>query len=264
MEKQRMNTIYTSGVIASLEIGWGEGWLSPGGNEELQLLLDGIDIRGKTILDIGVGTGGPALALLSKYGAEHVTGIDVEQAVIDRALELARIRQLQNRLDLHCVKPGSLPFTDEKFDVVFSKDSFVHIADKRTLFDEIHRVLRPNGTLVFSDWCCGTPPYSIEMQQFLENGMSFSMATAGDNINNMVKSGFSNICVRDRNEWFAEYAEQDYLEAIGSKREQMVDMFGEERADSIAATAKRRAKIGSQGHLRPTHFCTRLEKSRDY
>jgi ubiquinone/menaquinone biosynthesis C-methylase UbiE len=254
-----MNTIYTNGVIASLELGWGEGWLSPGGNEELELLLDAIEIRGKTILDIGVGTGGPALALLSKFGAAHVTGIDVEQPVIDRALELARIQQLQSQLDLHCVKSGPLPFKDEKFDVVFSKDCFVHIADKRTLFDEIYRVLMPNGILVFSDWCCGAPPYSFDMEQYLENGMDFSMATAGDNIDNMVQSGFSNIYLRDRNEWFAEYAEREYREAIGSKREQMVGMFGEEKADSIAAAAKRRAKIGAQGYLRPTHFISRKD-----
>ena len=176
------------------------------------------------------------------------------------SLELARIQQLQSQLDLHCVKSGPLPFKDEKFDVVFSKDCFVHIADKRTLFDEIHRVLIPNGIHVFSDWCCGTAPYSIEMEQFLENGMNFSMATAGDNIDKMVQSGFSNICVRDRNEWFAEYAEQEYVEAVGLKREQIVGMFGEEKADSIAVASKRRAKIGSQGHLRPTHFITR----RDY
>ena len=175
------------------------------------------------------------------------------------SLELARIQQLQSQLDLHCVKSGPLPFKDEKFDVVFSKDCFVHIADKRTLFDEIHRVLIPNGIHVFSDWCCGTAPYSIEMEQFLENGMNFSMATAGNNIDNMVHSGFSNISLRDRNEWFAECTEREYGEAIGSKREQMVGIFGEAKADSIAAAAKRRALVGSQGQLRPTHFITRKD-----
>lgn len=254
-----MNTIYTNGVIASLEFAWGEGWLSPGGNEELELLLEGIEIRGKTILDIGVGTGGPALALLGKFGAAHVTGIDVEQTVIDRALELANIQQLQNQLELLCVKPGPLPFKNEKFDVVFSKDCFVHIADKRTLFNEIHRVLKPNGILVFSDWCCGTPPYSIEMEQFFENGMGFTMATAGDNVNNMVQSGFSNICLRDRNEWFAINSEREYIETVGSMREQIVETFGEEKADSISAAAKRRVTIGSQGFLRPTHFISRKD-----
>jgi len=256
-----MNNIYTNGVITSLELGWGEGWLSPGGNEELERLLDGIEIQGKSILDIGVGAGGPALALLNKFGAGHVTGIDVEQPVIDRALELAKAHGLQDRLELHCVQPGPLPFTDEKFDVVFSKDSFIHIAEKRTLFDEVHRVLRPSGIFVFSDWCCDRPPYSVEMEQFFENGMRFSMATVGENIDHMVQSGFRNICVRDRNAWFTENAKREYQEAIGSDREQMVGMFGEEKADGIAAAAKRRVVIGSQGHLRPTHFSTRVEKN---
>lgn len=252
-----MNSIYTQGVIARLELGWGEGWLSPGGDQELELILDGIDIRDKTILDIGVGTGGPAISLLNNFGAAHVTGIDVEQSVIDRAQELAKNQQLQNQLDLHCLTPGVLPFEDEKFDVVFSKDSFVHIADKKTLFDEVFRVLSPTGIFVFSDWCCSPPPYSDEMDQFMENGMNFTMATAGNNIDHMIHSGFSNICVRDRNEWFSAFAEQEYLEAVVLKREQMVSMFGLENADGIATTAKRRAKIGRQGHLRPTHFFTR-------
>ena len=249
-----MNEFYTQGVIASLELGWGEGWLSPGGDAELELLLDGIDVRGKTILDIGVGSGGPALSLLNNFGAAHVTGIDVEQPVIDRALELARAQQLDSQLDLHCIKPGLLPFTDEKFDVVFSKDCFVHIADKKNLFDEVYRILTPNGIFVFSDWCCSMPPYSVEMKQFLENGMNFSMATAGNNVDNMIQAGFVDIKVWDRNEWFAEYAIQENREVAGLKRKQIVGLFGEEKAGNIAAATKRRATIGRQGHLRPTHF----------
>lgn len=251
-----MNSIYTQGVIASLELGWGEGWLSPGGDQELELILDGVDIRDKTILDIGVGTGGPAFSLLNKFGAAHVTGIDIEQSVVDRAQELANIRQLQNQLDLQCVTTGVLPFEDETFDIVFSKDCFIHIADKKTLFDEAFRVLSPTGVLVYSDWCCSPPPYSDEMEQFMENGMNFTMATAGNNVDQMIHSGFSNIYVRDRNDWFSGYAEQEYLEAIGLKREQMVSMFDAEKADGITAATKRRAKIGQQGHLRPTHFFT--------
>jgi SAM-dependent methyltransferase len=252
-----MNTIYSEGVIASLELGWGEGWLSPGGDQELELLLDGIEIQGKSILDIGIGTGGPALSLLGKYGAAHVTGIDVEQPVLDRAFELAKNQQLQKQLDLHCVKTGPLPFENDKFDIVFSKDCFVHIADKNTLFDEINRVLIPDGVLVFSDWCCSKPPYSVEMETYFDNGMSFSMATAGNNIDSLVQSGFTNIVVRDRNQWFAEYAQKEYVEAVGLNRTKVVNMFGMEKADSIAMAAKRRAKIGWQGHLRPAHFRTR-------
>lgn len=70
--------IYTPGVIANLELGWGEGWLSPGGPDEVHEILAGIDLAGKNVLDIGVGTGGAALLMLLHFNAGHVTGVDVE------------------------------------------------------------------------------------------------------------------------------------------------------------------------------------------
>ena len=249
-----MKTIYTADIIARLELGWGQGWLSPGGPEEVSLLMSGLDIEGKTVLDIGVGTGGPALLLLAEFGARHVTGVDVERSVIDRARSLAAIQHLEDRLDLQCIQSGPLPFANGQFDVVFSKDCFVHIADKTLLFSEIFRVLAPGGICVFSDWCCGTPPYSPEMKQFLQNGMDFSMATSGANTDYLIQSGFREIAVRDRNAWFIEYAEREVKDAVGPKWQQMVDEFGSDAAERITATAKRRAIIGHQGHLRPTHF----------
>lgn len=249
-----LRTIYTPELIASLEHGWGEGWLSPGGRDEVSRLMSGIVLEGKTVLDIGVGAGGPAIQLLTEFGARHVTGVDIEQAVIDRAQSLSRAQHLGGRLDLQCIRPGPLPFANGRFDVVFSKDSFVHIADKKLLFDEIFRVLTPDGVCVFSDWCCGPPPYSSEMEQFLENGMDFSMATSGATVDYLIQSGFSEVDVRDRNAWFAECADRELAKATGPGRQQMVHDLGLDAAGSITAAAKRRAVIGRQGHLRPTHF----------
>lgn len=247
-------TIYTADVIARLELGWGEGWLSPGGPEEVSLLIGSLDIKGKTVLDIGVGAGGPALLLLAKFGARHVTGIDVEPSLIEKARSLAAQQDLEDRLDLQCVQPGQLPFANGQFDVVFSKDSFVHISDKALLFNEIFRVLAPGGVCAFSDWCCGTPPYSPEMKAFLQNEMDFSMATSGEIADHLIQSGFPEIAIRDRNAWFAELAEREFADLTGSRWHRIVDEFGSDAADLIITTANRRAIVGRQGHLRPTHF----------
>ena len=45
-----------------------------------------------------------------------------------------------------------LPFAEESFDVVFSKDAIIHVADKRLLAAEIHRVLKSGGIFAASDW----------------------------------------------------------------------------------------------------------------
>lgn len=247
-------SIYTLDVITRLELGWGQGWLSPGGQDDVSELVAGTDIAGNSVLDIGVGTGGPALLLVDKFDARHVTGIDVEQSVIDRAQGLAKTRKLESHVDFLRVSPGRLPFPDAQFDVVFSKDTFVHIADKALLFAEMFRVLKPEGLCIFSDWCCGTPPYSEEMEQFFNNGMNFTMATIEENCGYLKIAGFQNVSAKDRNEWFADFAAQEVEQVSGPQRTRIVGDVGLEAADNLTAAARRRALIAEQGHLRPAHF----------
>jgi hypothetical protein len=52
---------YTDEFITKLQIAFGKGFLSPGGVEEVAKIVEGIDLSGKEVLDIGVGIGGPAV-----------------------------------------------------------------------------------------------------------------------------------------------------------------------------------------------------------
>ena len=98
--------IYGANVIRTLEANWEAGWLSPGGVEDLAALLERQDISGLNVLDIGVGAGGPAISLLKKFGAGHVTGIDVERPVLERAAALAQEHGVAGQLELVHVAPG--------------------------------------------------------------------------------------------------------------------------------------------------------------
>ncbi len=134
---------YTDEFITKLQIAFGKGFLSPGGVEEVAKIVEGIDLNGKEVLDIGVGIGGPACLLVTNHGAGKVTGIDVEEPVLREAQATVSSQNLENQIDLQIVTPGSLPFDDATFDVVFSKDSIIHIPDKQSLFSEVYRVLNP-------------------------------------------------------------------------------------------------------------------------
>ncbi len=125
---------YTDEFISKLQIAFGKGFLSPGGAEEVAKIVEGIDLSAKEVLDIGVGIGGPACLLVTNHGAGKVTGIDVEEPVLREAQATVSSKNLENQIDLQFVTPGPLPFDDATFDVVFSKDSIIHIPDKQSLF----------------------------------------------------------------------------------------------------------------------------------
>ena len=110
---------YGDAMVAALELIWGEGFLSPGGPEEVAAALAGRDIRGAEVLDIGCGIGGIDLLLAERFCAAKVTGIDVEGDNIERARRRAERRGLAGRVGYRLVEPGPLPFEPASFDVVF-------------------------------------------------------------------------------------------------------------------------------------------------
>src|ERR1700722_20773370 len=59
---------YDSAMQTLLQLIWGEGFLSPGGAEEVAYLLEGSDIRGCKVLDIGAGLGAIEQLLLRQHG----------------------------------------------------------------------------------------------------------------------------------------------------------------------------------------------------
>ena len=131
---------------------WGVGFLSPGGPEEVREILSGIDIDGKALLDIGCGTGGPSIVIAREFRPAQVIGIDIEPYLIERGRAAVVEAGLEGAIDLRLVKAGALPFKDQSFDIVFSKDSLIHIEDKPALYREVLRVLRPGGLFAASDW----------------------------------------------------------------------------------------------------------------
>ncbi len=125
--------LYGDDLIGMLEVVWGEGFLSPGGPDEVDRVVAGAPIAGARVLDIGCGVGGVDRHLVVAHGAAHVTGIDVEDTVLATARQRAARDGLDDRLEFVRVEPGPLPFDDACFDVVFSKDSCTSPTSTRSL-----------------------------------------------------------------------------------------------------------------------------------
>ena len=183
---------YDDDAIRFLEALWGDGYLSPGGPDEVDRVLEGLSLEGKSILDIGCGSGGITLHLVEKHNAAHATGFDVELPVVEAARRRADKRGLSNRATFVHAPPGPLPFVDASFDMVFSKDALLHVPDKDALFAEIFRVLKPGGVFAASNWMIshdGEP--SPEMKAYIAaEGLSFAMASPARYAQAMRRAGF--------------------------------------------------------------------------
>lgn len=247
---------YDDTAIRFLAALWGDGYLSPGGPAEVDRVVEGLSLKGKTILDIGCGAGGITLHLAVRHGAAHATGFDVEKPVIEAARRRAAMRGLQDRVRFVQAPPGPLPFTDAAFDVVFSKDALLHVADKDALFAEIFRVLRPGGVFAASNWMIahdGEP--SPEMKAYTAaEGLSFAMASPARYAEAMRRAGFSDIAVRDRNPWYREVAREELARLKGPLYEPVAAAVGAAYFDKNIGTWEAMQKVLDSGEHRPTHL----------
>ena len=94
------------------------------------------------ILDIGCGYGSAAFHFIKNHSVGHFTAVDMEKEVIDRANELKK-NNFEKLDDFKVVEPGPLDFKEASFDMVFSKDTFLHIIDKEKLVEDIFRIIKP-------------------------------------------------------------------------------------------------------------------------
>ena len=235
---------------------WGEGFLSPGGAEEIDEVMKGVDVLGKSILDIGCGCGGAAIHLIKNHGAKSVLGIDTESLVIQRAKELAVKYDLSNFAKFRCVKPGLLDILDESIDLVFSKEVFLHIPNKEDLIKDIYRVLKPGGMVAVSDWMrIDDNSPSIQMQEYIAaEGLDMYMCSLKHYEQALKNAGFIDIAIKDRNAWYLGKAKKELAAIEGSLNKQVIDVIGPEETAGAIDIWKKLIGVLEIGEHRPGHF----------
>jgi len=106
---------------------------------------------GADVLEVGSGSGGPAVYLAAERGC-RVTGVDINEHGVRNAAALAQARGVADRVRFETVDASRpLPFAGGTFDAVISNDAMCHIADRPAVLREWHRVLKPGGRALFTD-----------------------------------------------------------------------------------------------------------------
>jgi ubiquinone/menaquinone biosynthesis C-methylase UbiE len=251
--------LYDDHHIAFLEAVWGDGFLSPGGPDEVSRMLDGLDLSNRTVVDIGSGAGGIAILLAGVHGAGRVVGLDVEEPVVAHSRKKIASAGLSDKVEIRLVEPGPMPLEDESVDVVFSKDSIVHIPDKETLAKDVFRVLKPGGMFVASDWLISHDgPPSPEMAAYIAaEDLDFGMASPSRYRAALENAGFVDVVLSNRNEWYREEAPRELARLEGADRARFAATLPGDGLDGMIDVWRKLVGVLRSGEHCPHHFRAR-------
>ncbi len=157
---------------------------------------------GEVVIDLGSGGGLDVFLAARKVGPTgRAIGIDMTPEMVDRAREAARRgvdgKPVEN-VEFHLSTIDQIPLDDETVDVILSNCVINLAPDKRAVFREMYRVLRPGGRVAVSDIALKkTLPADIANDIAAYSGCIAGAVSFSDYESGLRQAGFVDVVIVD-------------------------------------------------------------------
>lgn len=165
---------------------------------------------GETVLDLGSGAGFDCFLAAARVGQSgRVIGVDMTQEMLDKARQNA-IKGGYDNVEFRLGEIENLPVADGAIDAIISNCVINLSPNKRRVFAEAYRVLRPGGRLMVSDMVLLKPlPPSVLSSVAAYVGCISGAMLKRDYLDTIKSAGFQQITVVEETNFPVQYMDND-------------------------------------------------------
>ncbi|KAK4395642.1 Phosphoethanolamine N-methyltransferase 1 [Sesamum angolense] len=252
-----MSSIKSSGILRYERV-FGQGFVSTGGIDTTREFVAKLDLQpGQKVLDVGCGIGGGDFYMAEKYDV-HVIGIDLSVNMISFALE--RAIGLKCAVEFEVADCTKKEYPDGTFDVIYSRDTILHIQDKPALFRSFYKWLKPGGKVLISDYCRNDGTPSAEFAEYIkQRGYDLHDVKAYGQM--LRDAGFDEVIAEDRTDQFIKVLEKE-LNEVEKEKEAFIQDFSEEDYNDIVGGWKAKL-VRSSSDMHDMPFGNMFQKNND-
>ncbi|XP_063613827.1 uncharacterized protein LOC134787065 [Penaeus indicus] len=233
---------YSRKSILRYERIFGHTWVSTGGETTTKDFLIRMNLRpGMRVLDVGCGTGGSAFYMARHYGV-HVHGVDLSTNMIDIAIDRLNREEkyMQSMIKFEVGDITKVQYDNASYDIIYSRDTILHIPNKEELYRTLLAWLKPGGKLIVTDYCRGDQEHSQEFLDYVKR-RGYDLRTVKAYGKVLEEAGFKDVQAVDMTQTFIsvlqnelkyfeptrdafvqDYSEKDYKEIVDGWRQKLV------------------------------------------
>lgn len=227
----------------------GTSWTT---REEADLIRQLLGLaEGKKLLEVGSGSGWPALYLAASSGCD-VTLVDVPIPAMHIASERATNEPLPGAVSFAVADGAALPFADERFDAISHSDVLCCLAPKRRVLTECRRVIRGNGIMVFSVIYVAAGLAAPVRQRAVDSGPPF-IDFDRSYPEMLAETGWMIVDEQDVSQEYEETGRRHFRELL-TRQDPLRILFGDDAFDELLARRKKNIEAVAEGIVRRSLF----------
>jgi len=185
---------------------------------------------------------------MAKNFGVQVYGYDLSVNMINIANDLRHCEpaNVKHAVQFYVEDATLMDYPDQFYDMVYSRDTILHIKDKKALFEMFYRTLKPGGKLVITDYCHGDKPK--HSQHFVDYVASrgYHLHTVQEYGKIIESAGFVDVKATNMTPGFIDILKGEVTE-FSKKKQAIIEEFSQKDFDYIVTGWNDKIKRCSDG-----------------